>query len=112
MDIDSNCLYLLFGETTSHLTSKLSVTAGRIDRGFNLFFNVENSIKREMRKNWFPKKKLFFCNVGNFNLFFSIFKKFIKNSNNIPSISKTIQHNPHDMVHVPAKFRENTSMRF
>ena len=27
-------------------------------------------------------------------LFFSIFKKFIKNSNNIPSISKSIQHTP------------------
>ena len=27
-------------------------------------------------------------------LFFSIFKKFITNSNNIPSISKTIHHTP------------------
>ena len=44
---------------------------------------------------------------------FSIFKKFITNSNNIPSISKNIQHtHPHDMAHVPAKFRENTLMRF
>ena len=30
----------------------------------------------------------------NLNLFFSIFKKFIKNSNNIQSISKTLQHTP------------------
>ena len=50
MDIDSNCPYLLlvFGETTSHLTSKLNVMDGRTDRrGFTIFFNVENSIKRE-----------------------------------------------------------------
>ena len=31
-----------------------------------------------------------------FYILFSIFKKFIKNSNNIPSISKTIQHTPTD----------------
>ena len=33
MDIDSNCPYLLpvFGETTSHLTSKLNVMDGRTD---------------------------------------------------------------------------------
>ena len=39
MDIDSNCPYLLpvFGETTSHLTSKLNVMDGRTDGGF-LFF--------------------------------------------------------------------------
>ena len=28
-----------------------------MDGGFNIFFNVENSIKREMRKNGFSKKK-------------------------------------------------------
>ena len=35
MDIDSNCPYLLpvFGETTSHLTSKLNVMDGQTDRG-------------------------------------------------------------------------------
>ena len=49
MDIDSNCPSLLFGETTSHLTSKWAL--------FNIFFNVENSIKREMRRNCFSKKK-------------------------------------------------------
>ena len=50
MDIDSNCPYLLFGETTSHLVSEGAL--------FNIFFfNVENSIKREMRKNCFLKKK-------------------------------------------------------
>ena len=64
-DIDSNCPYLLpvFGETTSHLTSKLNVmdgwTDGRTDRrGVSIFFNVENSIKREIRKNCFSKKKI------------------------------------------------------
>ena len=62
MDIDSNYPHLLFGDI--------------------IFFNVENSIKREMRKNCFSKKKKstpppppppnfflhqikFFFNVGN-----------------------------------------------
>ena len=46
----------------------------------NFFFNVGNSMKREENmKYWF---------------FFSIFKKFIKKSNNIPSITKTTQHIP------------------
>ena len=47
--VDSNCphLLLVFGETTSHLTSKLNVMDGRTDGGF-LFFNVKNSIKREI----------------------------------------------------------------
>ena len=73
MDIDSNCPHLLFGETTSHLT----VSEGAL---FNIiFFNVQNSIKREMRKNCFSTKKNstppppprifflhhFFFNVGN-----------------------------------------------
>ena len=65
MDIDSNCPYLLpvFGETTSHLTSKLNVMDGQTDRrtdrrGVSIFFNVENSIKREIRKNCFSKKKI------------------------------------------------------
>ena len=56
MDIDSNCPYLLpvFGETTSHLTSKLNVMNGQTDRrGDSIFFNVENSIKREIRKKFF-----------------------------------------------------------
>ena len=118
MDIYSNCPYLLFGETTSHLTSKLNVTDGRTDgrtdrRGGSIFLNVENSIKREIRKNCFPPPPDFFLytnflvffNVGNSmnreenmkywkQFFFSIFKKFIKNSNNIPSISKTTHHTP------------------
>ena len=119
--IDSNCPHLLFGETTSHLIFQ-PVSEGAL---FNIiFFNVENNIKREMRKNCFSKKKIqhpppppwiflftpIFFNVGNSMkreenmkfwrkkiikiLFFSIFTKFIKNSNNIPSISKTIQHTP------------------
>ena len=56
MDIDSNCphLLLVFGETTSHLTSKLNV----IDGGGSIICNVENSIKREIRKNCFSKKKI------------------------------------------------------
>ena len=45
-------------------------------------------------------------------LIFSIFKKFIKNSNEIPSISKNYIAHPHYMVYVPAKFRENTSICF
>ena len=61
MDIDSNCPYLLpvFGEITSHLTSKLNVMDGRTDgqTGGFYFFNAENSIKREIRKNCFSKKK-------------------------------------------------------
>ena len=115
MGIDSNCPSLLFGETTSDLTSKWRGT-------FQYFFNVENSIKCEMRKNCFifflnpPPPDYFFYlhqifflmleiawNAKKLEilkqkilkiLFFSIFKKFIKNSNNIPSISKTIQHTP------------------
>ena len=54
MDIDSNCPYLLFGETTSHLT----VSEGEL---LNIIFlNVENSIKREMRKNCFLNFFFFF----------------------------------------------------
>ena len=58
MDIDSNCPCLLpvFGETTSHLTSKQNVMDGRTDGGVSIFFNVENSIKCEIRKNCFYKK--------------------------------------------------------
>ena len=41
-------------------------------------------------------------------IFFLIFKKFKQHSSNI----KNYTTHPHDMVHVPAKFRENTSMRF
>ena len=120
MDIDSNCPHLLFGETTSHLTSKWR---GTFQYYYYYFFNVENSIKREMKKNCFYKKnstpppppEFFFTPIffflmleiawnvkktWNFEkqilkiLFFSIFKTFLKNSNNIPSISKTIQHTP------------------
>ena len=69
------------------------------------FFNVGNSMKREENMKFWRKKILKI-------LFFSIFKKFIKNSNNIPSISKNYTAHPHDLVHVPAKFRENTAMRF
>ena len=68
------------------------------------FFNVGNSMKREENmKYWKKILKI---------LFFSIFKKFIKNSNNIPSISKTIQHTPMTWCTYLQKFGENTSMRF
>ena len=46
MDIDSNCPYLLFGETNSHLTSKWRGTFQ-----YYFFLMLKNSIKREMRKN-------------------------------------------------------------
>ena len=41
-------------------------------------------------------------------LFFSYISKFKQHSINI----KNYTAHPHDMVHVPAKFWENTSMRF
>ena len=66
------------------------------------FFNVENGIKREIRKNCFSKKK------KNSTRKHEILKKFKQHSINI----KNYTAHPHDMVHVPAKFRENTSMRF
>ena len=87
---------------------------------FSIFLqkiNVKNSIKREMKFNFFYTKIYFVLNVGNsinarkpeiytkiyktkkfLILFCSIFKKLIQNSNNIPSISKTIQHTA--MVHM------------
>ena len=130
MDIDCNCPSLLFGETTSHLTSKWRGT-------FQYFFNVENSIKRESERIVFLTKihtppppphffyTKFFFNVGNSMkraenlkywkkkyIFFSIFKKFIKKIKQHSINIKNYTAHPHDMVHVPAKFRENTSMRF
>ena len=46
MEIDSNCPYLLFGETTSHLTSKLNVMDGRTDgRGVSIFFLILKKTK-------------------------------------------------------------------
>ena len=61
-------------------------------------------MKRE--ENMKFKKK----NIFNF-IFFNIKKihtKFKQHSINI----KNYTAHPHDLVHVPAKFRENTSMRF
>ena len=42
MDIDSNCPYLLpvFGETTSHLTSKLNVMDGRTGGSIFLMLKI------------------------------------------------------------------------
>ena len=48
-----------------------------------LFLNVGNGIKR--------KENMKYSNTNILKITFSIFQKFIKNSNNIPSISKTIQ---------------------
>ena len=132
MDIDSNCPYLLFGETTSHLTSKWHLSI--------LFFNVENTIKRQMkweRIGFLKKKKLstqpspppppkffltpFFFYVANsiqrkenmkyWRIFFSL--------NNIASISKTTFLQYQKLYSTPpwhgactCKVRENTSMRF
>ena len=62
-----------------------------------LFLNVGNSIKRE------ENMKSFF-----FQIYKNSYKKFKQHSINI----KNYTAHPHDMVHVPAKFRENTSMRF
>ena len=81
---------------------KLNVTDGQTDAGVAQILNVGNSIKyEENMKYW---KQIF-------NLFSSIFQKFITNSNNIPSISKTIQHTPLTWCTFLQSF-ENTSMRF
>ena len=103
IDIDSNCPYLLFGETTSHLTSKWNI----------IFFNVENSIKREMKKNCFCKRRKHeILKKKKFILFFSIFKKFINKFKQHSINIKNYTAHPHDLVHIPAKFRENIAMRF
>ena len=86
--------------------------------------NAENSTKREMRKNCFSNKKIppppppnheiaifYFVIVGNStkreeNM--KYWKKFKQHSINI----KNYTAHPHDMVHIPAKFWENPSMRF
>ena len=57
------------------------------------------------KKTWnFEKKK---CNFIFFNIN-KIHKKFKQHSIN----TKNYTAHPHDLVHVPAKFRENTAMRF
>ena len=60
MDIDSNCPYLLpvFGETTSHLTSKLNVMDGRTDRrGVSIFLMLT---KNSTPPNYFLYTIFFF----------------------------------------------------
>ena len=57
-------------------------------------------MKREENMKFWRKKILKI-------LFFSIFKKFKQHSINI----KNYTAHPHDLVHVPAKFQENQSMR-
>ena len=124
--IDSHCPYLLFGETTSHLTIKWRGTFSIV-----FFFNVENSIKRKMRNNYSSKfyffstppsppppefcftHNFFFLNVGNSmkrleNMKFWRNFKFKQHSINIKNYTAHLHH----LVHVPAKFRENTAMRF
>ena len=55
-----------------------------------------------------PPPPLLFC----FYPHWKFFLQFFKNVKQHPINIKTIQHWPHDMVYVPAKFRENTAMRF
>ena len=51
LDINSHCAYLLFGETTSHLTSKQRGT-------FQYFQKINfNKTQNEMRKKCFSKNK-------------------------------------------------------
>ena len=73
MDIDSNCPYLLFGETTSHLTSKWRGT-------FQYFWkkNVHQIFFLMLEIAWNAKKTWNFEKKQNLIFFFSIFKKFIK----------------------------------
>ena len=93
-------------------------------------FNVENSIKCEMK--WersdfinnskivkFCTPKYIFLDVGNSikreeNMKYgnknSIFKKLIKIQTTFHQYQE-FYSTPHDMVHIPARFRENTSMR-
>ena len=59
--------------------------------------------REENMKYWKKIKNLFY-----FFQYLKIHKKFKQNSINI----KNYTAHPHDMVHVPAKFWENTSMRF
>ena len=58
--------------------------------------------REENMKYWKKNLKILFFSI------FKIHKKFKQHSINI----KNYTAHPHDMVHVPAKFRENTSMRF
>ena len=59
-------------------------------------------MKHEENMKYFKKKSDFFFNIKKIHI------KFKQHSINI----KNYTAYPHDMVHVPAKFRENTSMRF
>ena len=60
-----------------------------------------------VKKTWnFEEEKI--LNI----LFFSIFKKFHKKFKKHSINIKNYTAHPHDLVHVPAKFRENTGMRF
>ena len=89
MDIDCNCPSLLFGETTSHLTSKWRGT-------FQYFFLCWKKHKTwNEKKIVFPKRKstrrkheILKKKILKF-YFFQYLKNSLKNSNNIPSISKT-----------------------
>ena len=66
------------------------------------FLNVGNSMKREENmKFWKKKKKIIFFNIKKNH------KKFKQHSINIKNYTAHLHH----LVHVPAKFRENTAMR-
>ena len=58
------------------------------------------------------EKNLKYLKKNNLILFYSIFKKIHKKFKQHSINIKNYTAHPHDMVHIPAKFRENTSMRF
>ena len=67
--------------------------------------NVGNIMKLEENMKFWRKKILKI-------LIFSIFNKFIKKFKQHSINIKNYTAHPHDLVHVSAKFRENTAMRF
>ena len=67
------------------------------------FFNVGNNIKREENMKYWKR--------NSFNFFLNIKKNHNKFKHAI-NIKKNYTAHHHVMVHVPAKFRENTTIRF
>ena len=68
-----------------------------------MFVNTCSMKRKENMKFWQKILKIWFC---------SIFKKFIKKFKQHSINIKYYTAHPHDLVHIPAKFRENTAMRF